>query len=359
MDAVLARFTSDGEKVTNFGDQGVARLVFGWAPADDASWPTAGAAPVDNSWGVELDSTGAEEKLVVFGHGAPLKGQTAGMPAVQRTDNDRYITRVLALSGAIDPAFNGGKAFTYNTGGTNGDNGRRGIVLADGSILAGGYTNFAGLGNHVIAIRLKPDGTRDGSFGFGIPGGGVISSNPLLDDGGAAECYSLTRQSSGRIVTTGYGSATAANTVSTFGYATTTAPDLVSLAFTANGKALDEDWGNLGTLVIQSEEAGLERQEDRGRDVSALKDDRLVYAGNFGTDPAVFVALPTGDFDPINGVGQMFRYDPLTVTVNPNNGNVSTSHFYRVAVSADGTRIAASTSQNVEGVLLAVLKVGE
>jgi uncharacterized delta-60 repeat protein len=358
MDAVLARFTSEGAPVTSFGDDGVARVTFGWETADDASWPTLNAAPSDSSWGVELDKHGNQERLVVFGFGAAAKGQMTGTPAAQRTDNDRYIARRPPRAGAPDPEFNGGTAFTYNTGGTFGDNGRRGIVEADGSILAGGYTNFGvNLGNHIIAIHLNPDGTRDMGFGFGIVDNGVARTNPLVDDGGAAECYGIARQSTGRIITTGYGAATAANTPSSFGYATTTAPDLVSFAITADGKGIDEDWGNLGMLVVQSEETALERKEDRGRDVAVLGDDRLVYVGNFGTDPAIFIATPNGEFDPANGVGQIFTYDPLTVTVTANG--TSTSHFYRVLVSPDGQRIAASSSQNVDGARLAVLKVGE
>jgi uncharacterized delta-60 repeat protein len=359
MDVVLARFTSAGVPVTSFGDDGVARLVFGWAPADDLGWPTAGAAPSDSSYGLELDASGGQERLVVFGFGSAAKGQmTTGMSPVQRTDNDRYVTRVMASDGTVDPAFNGGAPFTYNTGGTFADNGRRGVVEADGSILAAGYTNFGtGFGAHVVAIRLKPDGKPDASFGFGVVDDGVIRSNPVIDDGGAAEAYAIARQHSGRIVTTGYGSATAANTKSSYDYASTIGPDLMSLGITADGKGLDESWGNLGLFVAQSEELALARAEERGRDLAVLADDRLVYVGNFATDPAIYVVMPDGSFDPANGIGQLFRYDPLTVTVN--GTNTQTSHFFRVVVSADGKRVAASSSQNVDGARLALLKVGE
>jgi hypothetical protein len=317
-----------------------------------------GAAPSDTSYGLELDKSNDQERLVVFGFGSAPKGQMTGMPAVQRTDNDRYVVRVMASDGSVDAAFNGGAPFTYNTGSTFADNGRRGVVESDGSILAAGYTNFGpGFGNHVVAIRLEPDGTRDPSFGFGVVDDGVIRSNPVIDDGGVAEAYAIARQHSGRIVTTGYGSATATNTLSSYGYASTTGPDLVSLAITADGKGLDKAWGNLGLFVAQSEELGLERAEERGRDLAVLADDRLVYVGNFATDPAIYVVMPDGSFDPANGVGQLFRYDPLTVTVN--GANTQTSHFGRVVVSADGKRIAASSSQNVDGARLAVLRVGE
>jgi uncharacterized delta-60 repeat protein len=356
MDAYLARYTSAGAPVDGFGTNGVAIVTFGWGAAD--TWPvdvTSPAAPSDNSWGVELDSTGDDEKLVVFGAGTAAKVASG----TQRTDNDRYVTRLLASTGAIDPDFNGGVPFTYHTGGTYPDNGRRGIVEADGSILAGGYTNFTHSGNHIVAIKLTAEGKLDANFGPMGHNRGVFFSNPVLNDGGAAECYALARQSNGRIVTTGYGRATADNVVSSFGYATSKAPDLVSFGYSPDGKTLDADWGNLGMFIAQSEERDVERFEERGRDLVVLGDDRLVYVGNFATDPAIYVVHPDGSFDPENEIGALFRYDPLTVTVNPTTQAVSTSHFYRVVASPDGERIAATTNQNVDGVMLAILKVGE
>ena len=41
-----------------------------------------------------------------------------------------------------------------------------------------------------------------------------------------------------------------------------------------------------------------------------------------------------------------------------NTLDTSTSHFYNVALSPDGTRIAATTNNHPNGVLLAILKVG-
>ena len=357
MDAYLARFNADGEPVTSFGTDGVAIVTFGWAPADDASWTGTGA-PTDNSWGIELDdkSEPGTDKVVVFGAGSAAKVATG----TQRTDNDRYVARVLAETGEADPDFNGGKAFTYNTGGTYNDNGRRGQVLADGSILAGGYTNFTPGGNHVILIKLKADGTRDTAFGDIANDRGIIHSNPVRLDGGVAECYQVGVQSNGRIITTGYGSATAADTLSRYGYVSTKANDLVSFAYKADGTGLDTTWGNVGMFIAQSEEGVEDRYEDRGRDLAVLADDRLVYAGNFATDPAIFVTTPNGELDAANGVGYLFRYDTTTGDDPrlPINGT-TTSHFFRVVVSPDGTRIAASTNQNVNGALLAVLKVGE
>ena len=90
--------------------------------------------------------------------------------------------------------------------------------------------------------------------------------------------------------------------------------------------------------------------EERGRDLIVLPDDRVVFAGRFATDPAIMVATPDGELDASVGNAGRFQYDPLSGT---------TSHFFRIALSADNTRIVAGTSNHVDGVLVAVLSVGD
>lgn len=363
-DVGLLKLSATGERVTGFGTDGLKRLVLGWDPANDATFPAA-AAINDSAWGLELDNSSDAEKVVVFAFGPAPMGSLAGTPAVQRVDNDRYVLRLLASDGSNDPAFNDAKPFSYNSGGTFPDNGRRGFVYPDGSILSAGYTNFGeGLGNHILAIKLTPAGTRDMTFGHGIVDRGVARTNPFVDDGGIAECYALTVQSNGRIVSTGYGRATKAGVASSYpGYVTTDGVDMISVALTANGDAVDATFGIEGTRVIQSEEAALASTEDRGRDILALADDRLVYAGRYGTDPALFVVEKDGSYDPDQDVGYLFRFTPLGDPGDPNAippvPAIPTSHFYRVAQSKDGKRIFATTNNHVDGVVLAVLKVGE
>ncbi len=212
----------------------VKKVSFGWTDADNASFPGAPnlAACLDESWGIGLDKSTATEKIVVFGYGPArrLTQEEIDNGGTQRTDNDRYVVRVNALDGNIDAGFNGGKPFTFNTTGTSSDGGRRGIVLADGSIVSAGYTNLAfNGGNTVVLLGLKPDGTPDPKFTYGLPADaavaipGVYFGNPFKVNGGITECYGVTRQSSGRFITTGYGRATAAGTASTLGWATTDA----------------------------------------------------------------------------------------------------------------------------------------
>jgi uncharacterized delta-60 repeat protein len=349
-DVMLLRLDSDGELVDSFGEKGIQKIDFGWSDDDAAAW-TGATGPSDQAWGVSLDNTSGEEKLVVFGFGPAKVGQMTGDPAVQRTDNDRYIARVLADDGSFDPDFNDGEVFSYNSGGTFNDNGRRGLVLEDGSLVSGGYTNYGeGLGNHILVIQLTPEGTPDPSFGFGIASPGVARTNPFLDDGGVAECYGVAVQKSGRYVTTGYGRATVANGQSSLGWETTDGVDMISVALLPEGNAVDTGWGKQGTFVVQSEGLNLGNTEDRGRDLLALPDDRLVYAGRLGPNPALFVATAKGELDASVGEDGVFSYDALT---DP------TSHFFRITASADSKRIAASTSNHADGVLVAILDVGE
>jgi uncharacterized delta-60 repeat protein len=348
-DVVLLKLSAAGELVSGFGAGGVLRLDLGWTPADDASWPTAGAAPADQSWGIALDTSGDEEKVVVFAHGPARVGAVAGTPAVQRTDNDRYIARLLASDGSLDPAFNQGAIFALNSGGVFSDGGRRGFVEADGSIVSAGYTNYGdSFGNHIVAIRLRPNGTPDPSFKSGIALPGVVRMNPFIDDGGVAECYALGKQSTGRYISTGYGRATAANTASSLGWATTDAVDLVSVGFTASGP--EATYGSNATLAIQSEEYALGNTEDRGRDLVVLADDRVVHVGRFGPSPAIFVTAPDGTPDFASGIEGRFEFDALPAP---------TSHFFKVALSPDGKQIVAATSNHAAGVLLAILDVAE
>ena len=358
---VLLRFTQDGELVRSFGQDGIAQLQLGWAPEDDASWPaptynssaaenmrySTSGYPSDQAWGVLLDHSGKEEKLVVNAFGPPKKVETD-----QRYDNDRYIVRVLASTGAFDPAWNGGRPYTFNTQGTLPDGGRRAFLEADGTVVSAGYTNFGmGLGNHVVLMRLEPDGTPDESFGFGpVAQPGLAIFNPFVDSGGVAECYSVTKQAGGRYITTGYGRATAANTASKLGYATTDGVDLVSFAVKADGKGVDTSWGIEGTRAIQSEERGLGATEDRGRDLVALPDGRTLQVGRFGTSPAIFVLTPDGQLDTGSGDKGVLSYAPFSTMP---------SHFFAAALSRDGKQLAAATNNHAEGVLLAVVKINQ
>jgi uncharacterized delta-60 repeat protein len=327
----LVKLTKDGSGTYAFGDP--VFVKFGWD--ENEGWPGGmtnppSSPPSYTSWCIGLDkSNPASPKIVVFAHGAPPK---AANVAEQRTDNDRWITRVMADTLAFDTTFNGGAPYSTDADGKNlGDNARRGIVLADGSMVSAGYTNFGqGLGNHVVLIRLLPNGTPDPAFGFGtspaIPG--QTKFNPFVSTGGFAEAYAVVQQSFGRLVTTGYG-------ISNF-ETTSKANDLVSFGVKPDG--LDTSYGKLGSFAWQSESdksAGLGATAfmDRGRDLAVLPDDRLVHVGVYDDYASVFVLDKDGKPDPSSGVGGLIKYSYPAA-------------FYKVAVSSDGKRIAA-TAQSV------------
>jgi hypothetical protein len=313
--------------------------------------------------------------LVVFAHGPTLHGKLDdATPPVQRVDNDRYIVRVNSADGAIDPTFNGGKYVAVHTpavGATGeqtrfpSDGSRHGIVEADGSIVSSGYTNYNdGKGNHIVLIRLKPDGSFDDAFHKERAGqpvlAGVAVFNPVPEiDKGFAECYGVAKTPKG-YVTTGYGSAyVGESAASSLGWLPSKSVDMVSTRFT--GTAVDTTYGRDGVFAAQSEILGDKKVstfEDRGRSsVIALPDNRALMAGRFGQYPAIFVVTDAGKLDAkiagkapeTNGA---FLFPPLSSDKQP-----STSMFYGLALSADGKRIAAGTSNHAEGALLAVLEV--
>ncbi len=354
----LVRLSSDGTPVTSFGEDGRAEVVFGWANADNAEWPvptfssTEGFShagfPTDTAYDLKLDPTGgATERLVVFGFGSAPNAADA---EDQRVDVDRYVARIVASTGAADPTFNGGDAFTWSTEGAFSDNGRRGIVEADGKITSCGYTNLgddAG-GNHVVLFRLTTAGVLDTTFtGFGLTPvqPGIAVFNPLKVDGGEAECYAVARQSTGGYVTTGYGAATSPGTPSTLGYETTEAQDLVT--FRVADGVLDTSWGNNGTQVLQSEGTDTPKKQERGRHIAVLSDDRIVQVGYYSEVPAIYVLTPDGDLDGSVDDDGILEFPSATIL----------QQFFAVTVSPDGKRIAASTSTDANGARLVILDV--
>lgn len=377
-DAVLLKMTPAGTFVNWTTAIGAIRTVdFGWTAAESAAFPNAPTAqPTDEGGALALSPArkikveGEEtersypESVVVFGHGPAKLGEKTAED-VQRTDNDRYVVRIDASNGALDTTFNGGIPFTFNTTGVLGDNSRRGNVESDGSIISAGYTNFTSGGNHIVVARLSVDGVPDATFAGGTPAlPGVFVANPFLVGQGVAECYNAVRQSGGRYVTTGYGRVTGtsfpANEPIPFDWQRTDGVDAVHFGFvqSATGGILDTTFGHEGTLAIQSENRpNLGGTEDRGRDLLVLSDDRLVVAGRFGAAPALFVLTADGELDASEGgleagpggtdtIPGAYLYAPLSGT---------TSHFFAIAKSADGKRVAATTNGHVDGALLALL----
>jgi uncharacterized delta-60 repeat protein len=351
----LVRFDASGAQITGDawgGETGALEVVFGWANANNDAFPGVENPPQDTAWDLKVDNSSGEEKLVVAGHGSAAEG-------TGRFDADRYVVRLLAADGSVDPSFNGGKPFTYQSAQTFNEGGRRIVVAADGSIMSAGYTNLGDtLRNHVILIHLNADGSLDENFGgFVSPQSsadavgltatpGVAVFNPLVADGGFAEGYAAVQLSDGSWVTTGYGGATAEATPSTLGFKTTEAQDLVS--FRVAGKALSTDWGTNGSTVIQSEGlTGLASAEERGRNLVALPGDRTLHVGYFGGIPSAMVLDAKGQLDTSVSEDGVIALPNDTVS----------AQFFGVAVSPDGKHVALSTNNNAGGARLVLLEL--
>lgn len=336
VDVVLVKFDAEG----NFDDDfGVVRVDLGWENGD-ADWPGE-LPPSDQAWDIGIDRSGDIEKVVVFAHGPAKKGALDDEGA-QRTDNDRYIVRLLASDGSLDTSFADGGIYTFDVDGAMlPDGGRRGRVEADGSILQAGYTDFGeGEKNHIAVLRLNPDGTPDEGFGFGTGSPGLTKFNPFKPKGGMAEAYAVVRQSSGAYVTTGYG-------LSHFD-GPSDENDLVSFRI-ANG-ALDTGYGRDGAFAVQSEldpEAGKGARpyRDNGRDLVLLGDDQTLQVGCYDDHAALFLVGKDGGLDESFGDGGKLVYD---------HGQP----FFKAAAS-DSNRFAAVTQGGAAGVLLAIFEVEE
>lgn len=350
----LFRVTPEGELATGWGDaDGKAEVVFGYADADNASFP--GDSVQDFVWDVQVDRSVATDRVVVFGNGSANDGT--------RTDTDRYITRVVITDTGIetDATFNGGVAFSFDAGGLGlGDNQRRGIVEADGKIVAAGYNNLGdGIRHHVMAIRLNENGSMDDTFaGYSdeenlvaaMPGLTVF--NPFQVDGGYAEAYAIgLQEATNSYVMAGYGGATGSGFESSFGHQSYVAQDMVAFR-TSTGVSTSQDLsfgdGVSGSAVFQSEGKGFPSSEDRGRHLVVLPDGRTVVVGRFGGVPAAYVL--TIDGQPDTGVFG----DGIIELSNP---SVS-AQFFGAALSPDGTRVAMSTNYDANGARLVVIKPG-
>jgi uncharacterized delta-60 repeat protein len=338
---VLVKFTSAGAYDSTFG---VVRVPFGW-PDETQTLPGA-KRPSDNAWGLVLDRSSGTEKVVVNGFGPARQGALKPDNS-QRVDNDRYVVRLLASNGSLDTTFATGGIYTADADGAQlDDNARRALVQDDGAIVSTGYTEFAN-DNHVVLIRLLPNGTPDPNFGFGTLQPGASKFNPFVSVMGMAEAYAVGQQSSGRYVTTGYGVSNKALSKGN---------DL--LAFGVLADKLDVNWGQSGSVVVRSEDdptvmhpAGYLRPfRDNGRDLLVLSDDRTLHVGGYDNRPAMFLTKANGSLDTSFGQGGKLVYSSEYIE----------QQFHQVAASADGKRIAGITSgPGPNGLLIVILTLSQ
>ncbi len=326
----LLKFDNKGVRNTTFG---LVRVDFGWNEENTTDHWTGAAPPADNSWGIALDKS-AGEKIVVFGEGPAAHGALDADDA-QRIDFDRFIVRVSASDGSLDTSFSDDGVYSVDVdhAGLN-DSARRGSVEPDGTIVSAGYTNFgAKENNHVTLIRLSANGTPDTAFGFGAPNTPEVTKfNPYKGkaDDAMSESYAAVRQSTGRYVTTGYGKS----------YLEAESKDNDLVSFGLKDGALDATYGDQGALAVQSEldpsagQGGRPFREN-GRDLILLPGDRTLHAGCYDGFATLFLFTNDGALDTSFGTNGIRQYaHPVP--------------FFKVALSPDGQRVAASTESTSE-----------
>lgn len=316
-DIAVFRLNTDGTLDTAFGTDGIAMVSFSEGLE----------SATDSIWDMKVDSA---DRVVLFG-----QGKAPG----ERTDVDRYVAR-LSPTGQLDTNFATDGLFSFDSSNGLKDNGKNGIIEADDSIVSAGYTNQpTGVGtqsaNSIVLVKLDANGDFVQSFGEA----GVINSNPFSSSDpampwGMAEAYGVGRQSTGQYVTTGYGRAAASGTV-----------DLVSFRYGADG-VLDTMWADQGQYVLD-----VAADNDRGRNIVVLNDDRVVMAGSASVAPstldAMLVVLGAGGRAHVPFSADGYRLFDL--------GSADEA-FFGVAASEDGNWVAAAgytkTAEGLDGALL-------
>lgn len=304
LDTAVARLTADGTLDVTFsaadadGKPGIWQANLGTVvPGINVNTTTMVKTLTSNNEDVGDLQVDSQDRIVLFAR--------AKNPAAERTDMDRYILRFLK-DGAVDSDFGAAGRVLYSSPGTFSENTRTGTILADDSILSSGYTSISGK-NTIILLKLDNKGVLVPSFG--TAGAQVI--NPFVDattpaNSGFCEAYAAAVQSTGHIVTTGYGREVPS----------LPSNSMISFRFDANG-ALDTSYGETNgfTNFSKTKEAvddnvGVEQ----GRNALVLPDDRLLTVGNAATvasaaDGVALLLNKDGKYDTSFNDGPSKTYD--------------------------------------------------
>jgi uncharacterized delta-60 repeat protein len=386
-DVVLARFNANGTPDTSYGTLGTGVVRVDLGPGAMVGTGSVRDAP----WSIARDGL---NRVHVF----------AARKNMDRTDTDRVVVRVTP-AGAVDTTFGASGFHTLNIGNVS-DNARNGLVQDDGKIVSSGYYNGpTGFGdrsaNRIVLARLHggPDvaaggtggaagaagaggaagaagaggaagaagaggaagaagaggtagpagptpGTLDTSFGMA----GIVNSNPLGADpamAGTAEAYGMVRQSTGAYVTAGYGRSATTGTV-----------NVLSFRYSAAG-VFDTSYGVNGIF-----EKDLTSDNDRGRNIALLPNDRLLIVGSatptsMQVDGMAMILTANGALDTtFNTTGyKVYKFDATNdrpdealygAAVSPNN----------MFAAAVGYRNAGSVAGNNDDAVLVIIPLG-
>jgi len=300
-DIALLRLNPDGTKDTTFGNDGVVTLDL----SDGVAVGTGYAA--DSVWGL---AAYPDDRLVLSG----------GRVRAGATDTDYVVVRLTA-DGVPDTSFATSGVFgldrvildaTSGNAPRNNNASPRNVAVLPGTagIIAAGYQPIPGRDTEPVVYKLTDRGELDTTFGTG----GVFDRY-LLDE--QAETYAARLQGD-KLVTTGYGRSTAAETT-----------DILSLRLDADG-TLDPTYGTGG--MVRIDVGGF---ADNSRNLLVLPDHRIVLAGggrptSSNVDGFVAVLLPDG--------GPDTRFSPTGWRTIDLGGPAD--FLWSVALSPDGKTLA-------------------
>jgi uncharacterized delta-60 repeat protein len=280
-DVAVLRLTTAGALDPTFGGNNTGMAVIDFNAKGTTNF-------ADNARGLAVDANDN-----VFVHAQSLA------PGVGRTDSEFALAK-LTSAGLLCDGTNG------TTGWGAGDSGKffldtpinnvnalatpRGVIaLADGSVIAGGYTNILPPGNQPVLYKLDVNGDLATAFGNGT---GIVFDMILSRQ---TEVYNFALQNGTHVVTGGYGNV-----------AGQLRDDWISMRFDVTTGARDLTWGGTtnGAKLIDVSAAGV---SSNCRNAISLPGGKTLLIGSSGSgadQDATFVVLDAaGNLDTKYGTG--------------------------------------------------------
>ena len=322
-----------------------------WRPETlDTTFGVAGVSVIDLNQSLDDNGTirgrdgvrglgvGPSDQLFVYGYQRAEGLVTGG--ATPRIDTEFVVARLTA-NGVLDTTYGtaGKHLLDLYSAGTHSDATPRGLdVLADGSVLANGYANTAGIGSvQPVLYRLTPAG----ALAAGFATGGFFHEEVLTAQ---TEIYAVAIHGNA-IITAGYGrEAVAAKN------------DYVSMKFDLTTGARDLTFGGATAGAVTVDPSGT-MLGSNCRSAIALPGGSTVLLGSTGPNnmpeqDAVFVVLTAaGALDPAYGDG----VHTYTLGANGNDqfwgGAVSGGKVLIVGWQGGGTAPTATLNDDAYAIL--------
>lgn len=184
----------------------------------DTSWGSSGSVTYNSGAGSDLGLDMAQSEDAIY------IGGTVGTNGVD------YAVLKYNFDGTLDTDWGTSGVASYNSGGTQYDQGLDIAVDNDGSVFLVGFSNVAGNGYDSVVVKFDNTGTLDGDWGSG----GAASYN----SGGTQNDFAN-------------GVMIGADGVYVFGYQSTNSNDAFILRYDASG-VLDADWGTAGVYLYST-----------------------------------------------------------------------------------------------------------